>query len=247
MNKINAVYVSILALIIGLAALVACYFCCCNKKEVKEPLTQEEITAILTENPQIIINAMQNYDRITRENAQKEAAKKIQENIGAITNSADAPVLGNPNGSVVVVEFFDYACGYCHKLYPSLMNVVEKNPDVKLVLRALSFVSPSSKYAAKAGLAANEQGKYKEFFDGMMNHNGQLSEAKIDEIAVKAGVDLERMKTDMNSEKVNQTLNNTSDLAAKISVSGVPALVIGGRIVQTLDESVIQDAINASK
>ena len=68
-----------------------------------------------------------------------------------------------------------------------------------------------------------------------------------DDLAVKNGVDLEQMKADMNSERVNQIMKDTSDLASKIQVNGVPALVINGKMVQTLDENVIQSAIDAAK
>ena len=111
----------------------------------------------------------------------------------------------------------------------------------------MTFVSPVSSYAAKAALAANMQGKYAALLDGLMTANGRLTEAKVDELAAAAGVDVEQMKKDMNSEKVEKTLKDTSDLANKIQVHGVPALVINGKMVQTLDEEVIQSEINAAK
>ena len=74
-----------------------------------------------------------------------------------------------------------------------------------------------------------------------------LTEAKVDELAVKNGIDLEQMKADMNSERVNQIMKDTSDLASRIQVNGVPALIINGKMVQTLDENVIQSEIDAAK
>ena len=239
MSKLNSAAVSVVALIVAIAALVM-NFLNCDKKSV-------DVAETLNNNPEIIINAMQNYEQKMRDNALAQAQKLIDDNIDAINNNPDSPVVGNKEGTVTIVEFFDFSCGYCHRLYPTLKNIIAKNPNVKVVLKELSFVSPTSAYAAKAALAANNQGKYAEVLDALMTSNGALTEAKIDELAVKAGVDLEQMKADMNSAKIDQIMKDTSELAAKIQVNGVPALVINGKMVQTLDEGVIQSEIDAAK
>lgn len=240
MNKISSVVISVVALIVAIAALVMCIICCNKNKPV-------DVAETLNNNPEIIVNAMQNYEQKMRENAMAQAQKLIDENIDAITNNPDSPVIGNKDGKITVVEFFDYSCGYCHRLYPTLKNIIAKNPDVKVVLKELAFVSPVSSYAAKAALAANNQGKYAELLDAMMTNKGALTEAKVDELAAQAGVDVEQMKADMNSSKVQKIMKDTSELAGKIQVNGVPALVINGKMVQTLDEGVIQSEIDAAK
>lgn len=240
MKKLNSVVVSVVALVVAIAALVMNILCCNKNKPV-------DVAETLNNNPEIIINAMQNYEQKMREEAMARAQKLITDNMEAIANNPDSPAIGNKEGTVTVVEFFDFSCGYCHRLYPTLKNIIAKNPEVKLVLRELSFVSPSSAYAAKAALAANMQGKYAELLDALMTNKGALTEPKIDELAAKAGVDLEKMKADMNSAKVDQIMKDTAELAAKIQVNGVPALVINGKMLQTLDEAVIQSAIDAAK
>ncbi|MBR2033588.1 MAG: DsbA family protein [Alphaproteobacteria bacterium] len=81
----------------------------------------------------------------------------------------------------------------------------------------------------------------------MFEIKGQLTEAKIDEAVVLAGVDLEKLKTDMESEKVKKTMEDTAALAGKLRINGVPTLVLNGKIIQTLDEAVLQEAIDAAK
>lgn len=240
MKKNGSLYISVVALVLSIAALVMCILCCNKNKSV-------DVAATLNENPEIIVEAMQNYEIKMREKAQAEAQKRIDENLEALNNNPDSAFIGNKDAAVTVVEFFDFSCGYCHRLYPSLKNIIEKNPDIKVVFKEMTFVSPVSSYAAKAALAANMQGKYAELLDGLMTANGRLTEAKVDELAAAAGVDVEQMKKDMNSAKVENTLKDTSDLANKIQVNGVPALVINGKMVQTLDEEVIQSEINAAK
>ncbi len=240
MKKYSSLIISVLALIIAVVALVMSM----PKSSDNQPLSVEET---LNNNPEIIINAMQNYEKKLREEALANAQKLIDENIDALNNNPDSPTIGNKDAKVTVVEFFDFSCHYCHALYPNLKKVMDKNPDVKYVFKEMAFVAPISDYAAKAGLAANMQGKYAEFLDALMTNQGALSEAKVDELAVKSGVDLVQMKADMNSDKIAQIMKANSELAGKIQVNGVPALVINGKLVQTLDEGVIQSEIDAAK
>ena len=241
MNKINAVYVSLVALVVAIVALVMCVVCC-NKGG-----SSANVEQALNDNPEMIIQAMQNYEIKQREEAQKKAQELLAQSEDELTKNPDDGFLGNPEGKVVLVEFFDFSCGYCHKIYPVLKNVVAKNSDLKLVVKPLAFLSPMSKYAAKAALAAKEQGKFAEVYTAVFEINGPLTEAKIDEAAVKAGVDLEKLKADMESEKVSKILDETSNLAAKIQVNGVPTLILDGKIIQTLDEGVLQEAIDQAK
>ncbi len=240
MNKINAVYVSLLALVVAVIALVMCIFCCCGNKG-------GNVEETLNNNPELIVNAMQKYEVMQRENAQKAAEEALAKNADALYNNAADGVIGNPEGTVTLVEFFDFSCGYCHRIYPVLKNVVAANPDLKLVAKPMAFLSPMSRYAAKAALAAKEQGKFAEVYSAIFEIKGPLTEAKIDEASVKAGADLERLKADMESENVNKVISETASLASTIGVNGVPTLVLNNKILQTLDEGVIQQAINAAK
>ncbi len=239
MNKINAVYTSLAALVVAVIALVMCLICC-NKKSAN-------VEEVLNEKPELVINAMQNYEQKMREDAQKKAQQMIEENSEALNNNPNDGVIANPDGKIVLVEFFDFSCGYCHRIYPAIKAIAAKNPDVKVVAKSLTFVSPVSSYAAKAALAAKNQGKYAEMYTAMFENKGPLTEAKIDELAVANGLDLEKLKADMNSDLVKNTLNETSELAGKIQVNGVPTLVLNGKVVQTLDEAVIQKEIDAAK
>lgn len=240
MSKLNSLYVSLLALVVALVALGMCIHCCSQKQNVS-------VEETLNNNPEIIVNAMQNYETKMREQAQVAAQKLIQDSMEALNNDANSPFVGKADAKVTLVEFFDFSCGYCHKLYPGMKKVIANNPDVKFVFKALAFVSPVSQYSAKASLAANEQGKYIEMYEGLFEVAGPLTEAKVDEVATKIGLDMEKYKADMNSAKVEDTMRNTNDLAGKIQVNGVPALVLNGSMLQTIDGDVIQSEINKAK
>ena len=240
MNKINAVYVSLVALFVALAALVMCSVCCSSKGDAN-------VEEALKEKPELVIQAMQAYDAKQREEAMKKVEENLKANAEELNNRADDGIIGNPDGKLVLVEFFDFSCGYCHRVYPALKEIIAKNPDVKVVAKPMTFLSPASKYAAEAALAAKEQGKFAEVYAALFSAEGRLTEEKINELVAATGVDMEKIKADMKSEKVQNTLNSVSELAGKIQVGGVPTLVFNNKILQTLDASVIQEAIDAAK
>ena len=242
--KNSSLYISLVALVASIAAVIMSLGASKTVAPQQQGMSVEET---LNNNPEIIINAMQKYEQKMREQALAEAQKMLTDNIDAINNDPNSPIIGNPNGEITLVEFFDFSCGFCHRLYPALKNIVAKNNDVRLVLRELTFLGPVSDYAAKAALAAKEQGKYQELWSAMMENDGALSEEKIDELAANAGIDVAKMKADMNSAKVLKTIQDTADLANTIEIRGVPTMILDGQILQTLDEAEIQRRIDAMK
>lgn len=241
MNKLNSLYVSLLALVVAIVALVMCIVCCSSNK------SGTSVEEALNNNPEMIIKAMQNYEQKMRDEAQAQAQKVIMDNIADVNNNPNTPFVGDKDAKIVLVEFFDYSCGFCHRLYPGLKRVIANNPDVKVAFKALTFVSPVSEYAAKAALAANMQGKYIEMHNALFENKGRLTEAKVDEIAAQQGLDMEKYKADMNSEAVAAILRDNAELAGKIQVNGVPALVLNGEMLQTIDGRVVQERIDTLK
>lgn len=240
MSKMNSLYVSLLALVAALVALGMCIHCCAQKQS----LSVEET---LNNNPEIIINAMQNYEQKMREQAAAEAQKMIEANLPALNNDTNTPFIGAADAKTVLVEFFDFSCHYCHKVYPAVKKIAEANPDIKIVFKPLTFVAPISQYAAKAALAANEQGKFFDAYKAIFEFEGRPDEAKVDELIASTGVDMEKLKADMNSAKVNNALSSINDLAGKIQVNGVPALFLNGKQLQTIDGAEIQRQIDSVK
>lgn len=235
--KNNSIYISIVALIAAVAALVVSLN---NKKSV-------DVGAALKENPELVIQAMQDYEEQQRVNAMKLVEENLAKNADALYSRDGDGIIGNPDGKMVLVEFFDFSCGFCHRVHPAIKEIVANNPDVKVVAKPLTFLAPVSKYAAKAALAAAEQGKFAEVYNALFGVEGRLSESKVDELVASLGLDMDKLKADMNSAKVEKTLKDASDLAAKINVNGVPTMVFNNKILQTLDASVIQEAIDAAK
>ncbi len=183
------------------------------------------------------IKALEEKGRKKEMKASEEAVKNISED-----DSAFAPVVGNPDGDVVIYEFFDYNCGYCKKGHDAVNEVLAEDTNVKVVLKAYPIFPPSH-MPAKALVAAKEQGteKVAAFNDLLFatnlvpEMNDKTTEAQMNDkitaivmgVAQKAGLDVAKLKKDMEAPAVEEELQRTRQLAAKLGIQGTPAYVVG--------------------
>lgn len=135
-------------------------------------------------------------------------------------------VMGNPQGSKVLVEFSDYNCGFCEASLADVQQLVDADPELKVVLRELPLLSASSEDAARMALAAALQGKYREFHEAMFER-GASSPATIEEAARAVGLDMDRARTDAASDAVSVELARNFDLARSLGFTGTPAFIAG--------------------
>ncbi len=244
----NSLYISVVALVVAVLTALCTFFGCCNHK-AKAPaaLDVSELRVALENNPEMIVSALQKYEDVQRQAQLQEASRLFKTNIEELNNNANAPFVGPKDAKIVLVEFFDFSCGYCKRLAPAVEAIVKKNPDVKVVFKPITFVAQISKYAAQAALAANEQGKFMELYGIMLGSQSRLTEETINSMAEKAGLDMKKFKEDVASEKVQNTIKEVSDLANKLQIRGVPTLVLNGTQIQVIDEAGIQAEIDRLK
>jgi protein-disulfide isomerase len=150
-------------------------------------------------------------------------------NEAAVLRDPDVPVLGNPDGDVAVVEWFDYQCPYCRKLEPELRQVVQDDGKVRLVLKDWPILGPVSVVAARMALACKFQDKYREAHDAMMGVNSKLTEPRIDELLSGAGIDVDRAKRDLaaNAKAIDAILARNNEQAEGLGFNGTPSFIVG--------------------
>lgn len=207
----------------------------------------DAVAQALKQNPGLVVEALQKFEENSKQEQELAAKEIMASSIEEINNDAKSPFYGPVKADVTLAVFYDYSCGYCHRLYPILKSIIAKNPDVKIVFKPLDFLGPISSYSAKAVLAADNQGKFAELNDSLFGYDGQLTEDKINELAEKAGVEMEAMNVEMSNGSVETTLGNISTLARNIQIRGVPTMILNGAPLQTFDEAEIQAKINALK
>lgn len=238
----KALVISIVALLVAAVALVKEFLPCANKTA---GISATDVESVLKDHPEYVVNALQAYDQKLRDEAEAKHKALIKDNEAKLVEN-NAPFQGPADSKIVMVEFYDYACGYCRRLYPELDKLLAKNTDVKVLFRPVAFVSQYSEYAARAVLAANEQGKFNELHKELFSAQKQLDDKLVDELAEKVGIDVEKMKADMKSDKVNAAFESNHSLAETIQIEGVPTVIINGESVQSAPTA-IQSKIDASK
>ena len=200
---------------------------------------KNEIGSIVREyllnNPELLREVMQELEK--KETAEDAARVKVslKDNADQIFRSSQDLVAGNPNGKVTMVEFFDYNCGYCKRAMPDVMRMVEEDKDLKLVLKEFPILGPGSLVAAKAALASKKQGKYWDFHLAMLGREGHVEADTVMEVAQSVGLDVQKLKADMESEEIGKILEANMSLAQKLGIQGTPAFII--------DETLIPGAI----
>jgi protein-disulfide isomerase len=184
----------------------------------------------LLKNPQVIVEVLQILQRKQYEQAE-QTMKKTQQTanqyVSPLFHQASDPVAGNPKGKVTVVEFFDYQCPHCVSMTPVMDAIIKANPDVRVVYKEFPIRGPVSEVAARAALAANMQGKYTVFSHALLAASQPLTQESILDIAKKVGLNVDKLKSDMNSDTVNKQLKENTKLAQDLKLFGTPAFFIG--------------------
>ena len=143
----------------------------------------------------------------------------------------NAGVLGNPDGKIVLIEFFDYNCPYCRRAKPEIEALLAADPNVRLVYREWPILGEGSVFAARAALAAREQGLYEDFHWAMMGMNGRAEESAVLRIAEEIGLDIVQLRRDMEAQEIDAHIQTSMRLARALGITGTPSFVIGDALV----------------
>ncbi len=193
----------------------------------EEAAIGELVRSYILEHPEIILEAVQQLEMRKQAESQKSRQQAIADNMAMLVSDPASPVVGNPDGSVAVVEFFDYNCGYCRKMTEDIFDLVESDGDIRFVLKELPIFGEASRFAAKAALAAERQGLYGEFHFALMTAGVTIDQESTLAIAAAVGLDLAQLQEDMLDPAIDAQLDANYRLAQELGVEGTPATVIG--------------------
>lgn len=187
----------------------------------------------LITHPEVLEEAM---TELSKRQAATETAKheaSIEQNADAIFNSPRGVVLGNKDGDVTFVEFFDYNCGYCKHAMADMLDLLKTDPKLKVVLKEFPVLSEGSVEAAKVAVAVRMQDpkKYLDFHTRLLGGRGPADKARAMAAAKEAGLDTARIEKDMTSPEVKATIEENMKLAEDMGLNGTPSYVIGKQIV----------------
>jgi protein-disulfide isomerase len=225
--------------IVGISLAVAIGFGLGNwlftlqSRNPNDPKLREQVLQIIRENPQVLIESVQAYQRQqqeSRQKAQQSALQSIATDPKAFVGQS--PVKGAANLKVLLVEFSDFQCPFCAKAQDVLKQFLAKYPDrVSLVYKhlPLSGIHPEAIPAAKAAWAAGQQGKFWEFHDVLFAKQQNLSESLYSETAKSLNLDLARFERDRNSAAATQAIEQDTKLADQLGIDGTPFFILNGK------------------
>jgi protein-disulfide isomerase len=145
--------------------------------------------------------------------------------------------MGPANAPIVIVEFFDYRCPYCHSAMEWVNDVARSRNDVRIVLKEFPILSEASMEASRAAIAAMPQGRYWQFHRALMGFRGDLTSERIDQLARQSGIDVPRMRRGMTSADVTRLLEDNRAMAVDIGNTATPLFIINGEQVSGFDEA----------
>jgi protein-disulfide isomerase len=220
-----------LAILFALSGIAAPASAQQNETLTDQAKMEQIIHDYLLAHPEVILESVEKYQKQQEQASAQKQSQALVDRREELLHAAADPVIGNPNGDVTIVEFFDYRCPYCKQVEPALEALLGEDRQLRLVYKEFPVLGADSVTASKAALAAKKQGKYDAFHRAMMTLKGQINEAAVFKTAESVGLDVERLKRDIASPEVARALKANSDLAKALDIGGTPAFVIGEEIV----------------
>lgn len=185
----------------------------------------------LLTNPEILYEVQTALElKMEKQQAEKTKAA-IAKNAKDIYRHPEAPVAGNPDGDITVVEFFDYNCGYCKRGFSDIAKLIKADPKVRVVFKEFPILSADSEKAAIVALAARQQGKYWDVHQKLLSTRGRATEASAMKAAEEAGADMAKLKADMKSDAVKDEIARVKELAKSMGINGTPHFLVGDRSI----------------
>jgi len=193
------------------------------------------VKSYLISHPEVLEEAMAELNKRQAAAEEEKHLTSITQNSEAIFNSPRNVTLGNKNGDVTFVEFFDYNCGYCKRAMTDMIELMKADPKLKVVLKEFPVLSDGSVDAAKVAVAVRMQdpggAKYLDFHQKLLGGRGAADKARALAVAKDAGLDVARIEKDMASPEVKATIEENFKLAESMGMNGTPSYVIGKQVV----------------
>jgi len=196
---------------------------------------QRIIRDYLVSHPEVLQEALAELEKRQVAAEAEKARKSVETNAELLFHSPRQVVVGNPQGDVTMVEFFDYNCGYCKRALADMMDLMKTDRKLRIVLKEFPVLGQGSVEAAQVSVAVHMQDKsgkkYLEFHQRLLGSRGQADRTRALAVAKEVGLDVARIERDMASEEVKATIAESFRLAEQLGLNGTPSYVVGTEVV----------------
>ncbi|MFY9589916.1 DsbA family protein [Rickettsia endosymbiont of Halotydeus destructor] len=219
----------------------------CEKEKVKEIIKEYLISS-----PEIIIQSIEGLQKRKIMEKEDKVNSYIKNNQVDIETSKTFPTLGNINGDITIVTFFDYNCSYCKKGDLFINQLLESDSNVKLLLRPLPILGDASQYLAQVALAVYKVNpdKFKAIHEGLMAIK-DVTKKSVENLLVENDLNISEIEEIADSKEVKALIEEDMEIAKNLKIQGVPVFIINGRLIPGLIDlvqlqSIVKD-IRANK
>lgn len=200
-------------------------------KYITEEKLLEKLEDFIVSNPQFIIDVLRNYQKEQNLKEQEKKNSESLEKISFLNSQEHLLVYGNLSSTRVIYEFIDYNCGYCLKFHQELMNVLDKDKNIKVVFIQMPILGSQSDQLSKMAIAANLQNKFKVVHDYLYSKERKSNMEDILADLFLLNVDIIKLQEDTASDAVLNILNKHDQLVKEFQFTGTPAIIIGNTII----------------
>lgn len=216
-------------------------------------MTRTQVESIvhnyLAANPEILIEMQTALETQQEERQRVSQVDTIRGAKQEIFNASYDGIIGNPEGTVTIVEFFDYNCGFCKRALSDMETVVQSNPDLRFVLKEFPILGPDSQRAHVVSMAFRNLApeKYGDFHRELMN-GSRAGEATAIAVATRHGVDEAALRREMENPQIAQAFAQTYELASRLAITGTPSYVVGDEVVfGALGHAVLEEKLKQAR
>ena len=192
----------------------------------------EKIKDFLLNNPEIILESLENFEKKKIAEKKKINNQIIAENKKQILSSENGMYSGNVKSENIIVEFFDYNCSYCKKAHQDILKIKQNKNNVKIIYKNFPILSENSKKLAAIALviAKDSNEVFNKFHNLIMSKKGPVTKDYLKGVLNDLGYDEEKIKNSLNSEYVKDQLYIDRELSEKLSLRGTPAFIVNNKL-----------------
>ncbi|MCZ8333660.1 MAG: DsbA family protein [Rhodobacteraceae bacterium] len=194
-----------------------------------------EVRAYLLENPEVLIEAMNELEMREQVAAAERDKQILAEQSAAIFNDPASWVGGNPEGDITVVEFIDYRCGYCRKAWQEVDELVAADGNIRFVLKEFPILGEQSVLSSRFAIAVLQlhgSEAYKAAHDALLSMRADASPEALARVAEEMGLEPQPILERMNADEVTKVIEDNHRLAQTMEISGTPTFIVGGTMVR---------------
>lgn len=204
-------------------------------KEIKKEELNLLIKKYILENPEIIIEAIEIYQKKQTSSLQKKDKELIKSLNNEIFYDKNSYYNGDKDSKIKLVEFIDYNCGYCKKNHEIIMKLLKSNKDLQYIIKELPILGQSSLLASKFAISiylTDGPLIYEKFYNSLMNFSSKVNITILKKLAKKSGSTINDFDNNINQKEINAVIFNNLSLADKLSINGTPTFIIQDTIIR---------------